>query len=818
MKNKKLILFSFTLILTIFSLFLTSYSNTPMFFPIWQNKQQNSNIFSKAHGLLWSDTGKIICNASADQRYTRLCSDGAGGAIITWQDSRGTTVDIYAQMINSSGDVKWANGTPICTEGNDQNYPEICSDGLGGAFITWEDYRDGNLDIYAQYIASSGVVQMPPNGTVICNHTSNQDSPNICSDGAGGTIIAWKDNRDGGFKIYAQKVLPNGTVLWTPNGVQICTSTSVGEFDICTDGGGGAIITWDDADNIFVQNINSNGVVQWGVNGMAVCTASNQQLEPKICTDGWGDVIITWRDNRFSDWDIYAQKINTTPSMLWGTNGKMMCNASGEKQFHQICCDGVGGAFITWSDNRSFAINGLNIFAQKVLANGVLLHGPNATPICIASNNQVQPQICSDGAGGAIIAWHDQRVPGQRLYIQKLDSSGNAQWTFNGELISDLSSAQQLQICSDGRGGAIVTFELQDLDYDLFAQHIVENNPPTSNQPANIDTTTLSSETINWTLYDDWGTGQYRVWANDTNDNYYILHNWIDWDNDSNLMVSINRTATGVFNYTIEYNDTFGEMGTPHSVIVNITLGHSPPTSNQPANIHTTILGSETINWTLYDDLGPGKYWVWANDTNDNYYLWQNSTDWFNETNLEVPINRSATGVFNYTIEYNDSLGVIGTPHTVIVNITLGNPPTSNQPADIHTTTKGSETINWTLYDDLGSGQYRVWANDTNGNYYIWQNWTDWFNETNLMVPINRTAIGVFNYTIEYNDSLGLMGTPHTVIVNITAAPSAGPLAGLLTLLLQAETPSQIVLPVSLIIFGTIVGIVIIVIFIKKRK
>ena len=43
-------------------------------------------------------------------------SDGAGGAIITWQDSRSGGSDIYAQRIVGSGGVQWtADGVPIST-------------------------------------------------------------------------------------------------------------------------------------------------------------------------------------------------------------------------------------------------------------------------------------------------------------------------------------------------------------------------------------------------------------------------------------------------------------------------------------------------------------------------------------------------------------------------------------------------------------------------------------------------------------------------------------------------------------------------------
>ncbi len=94
--------------------------------------------------------------------------------------------------------------------------------------------------------------------------------------------------------------------------------------------------------------------------------------------------------------------------------------------------------------------------------------------------------------------------------------------------------------------------------------------------------------------------------------------------------------------------------------------------------------------------------------------------------------------------------------------------PTSNHPEDVATDLGGTETINWTLYDDVGPGQYRVWVNDTNDNYYLRVNWTPWINDTNLAISINRTYMNVgivFNYTIEFYDNNSRFGTPDTVMV-----------------------------------------------------
>ncbi|MCK4773496.1 MAG: T9SS type A sorting domain-containing protein, partial [Candidatus Krumholzibacteria bacterium] len=65
--------------------------------------------------------------------------------------------DIYARRINASGTVLWTtDGVPLSTATGDQTNPQIISDGAGGAVVAWEDTRTGIDDIYAQLVVSQG--------------------------------------------------------------------------------------------------------------------------------------------------------------------------------------------------------------------------------------------------------------------------------------------------------------------------------------------------------------------------------------------------------------------------------------------------------------------------------------------------------------------------------------------------------------------------------------------------------------------------------------------------------------------------------------
>ncbi|MHA1381574.1 MAG: hypothetical protein ACTSRG_24670 [Candidatus Helarchaeota archaeon] len=723
----------------------------------------------------WDNNGTAICTRNGDQERPCIYSDGSGGAIIAWTDG-----DIYAQKINSSGHIQWAvNGTLLCNEIQTQEDVRLCSDGNGGAIIVWEDDRASNYNIYAQKINSTGYIEWGDNGTALCIASSDQVDPRICSDGAGGAYVVWEDNRDGTADIYAQYIDLNGVVQWG-NGIVICNETDNQALSvICSDGVGGAILAWSDYrrgsffhSDVYVQRINSSGNTYWTENGTGICTEDGfTSAMIEIIPDEAGGALLTWMDRRGTDYDIYAQRINSDGDGLWTPNGTKICTYE-KNQYDPIACyNGSGGFIITWQDQRKKS-GWEDIYVQLVDSNGNPQWDANGTVICNDSRAQMLPEICNDGAGGAIITWQDRRdlTTVDDVYAQWINSSGYTQWEANGTPVCTAMGQQWYPtICSDENGGAIITwYDQRAGDSDIYVQHIKDVEPPTSNHPDDISTSIIGLETINWTLWDRDGTGYYRVWANDSKNQYYIRENWTEWQNDTNLQVTINRTETGTYNYTIEYNNSVGLYGLPDMVIVDVTLTQNP-TSNHPNNITTSVNGTETINWTLFDDVGSGKYRIWANDTNENYYIWENWTIWSNETNLEVTINRTAPGLFNYTIEYNDSTNQFGIPDSVFVNITDGM-PTSNNPNNITTSAYDSNNITWIITDDYGPGHYRVWLNDSNDNYYVWVDWNSWYNDTPFEIQINRTAPGVYNYTIEYNDSNNQFGIPDILYVNVTNA------------------------------------------------
>jgi predicted lipoprotein with Yx(FWY)xxD motif len=437
----------------------------------------------------WVQDGVALCTATDNQYGPVIVSDGAGGAIVAWYDQRSgnSDNDIYTQRVNASGTPQWtANGVALCSLAGDQEGPQIISDDAGGAIVAWYDHRSGSYDIYAQRVNASGAVQWTANGVALCTATGNQYSSGIVSDGAGGAIVAWDDQRSGNYDIYVQRVNASGVVQWTANGVALCTATgSQYAPTIVSDGAGGAFVTWYDNRggnyDIYAQRVNASGAVQWTANGVPLCTATGDQYNPMIVSDGASGAIVTWYDQRGgTDYDIYAQRVNASGAAQWTADGVALCTATKDQMVPAIASDGVGGAIVTWYDKRNGSDN--DIYAQRVNASGAVQWTANGVALCTAYGDDYYPAITSDGLGGSIVTWMDIRAGINHIYAQRVNASGAVQWTANGVALCTAAGGAQIYptIISDGYSGAIVTWQdrRNGTNWDIYGLRVDANGLP----------------------------------------------------------------------------------------------------------------------------------------------------------------------------------------------------------------------------------------------------------------------------------------------------------------------------------------------------
>ncbi|MEX2683312.1 MAG: hypothetical protein Q6373_017180 [Candidatus Sigynarchaeota archaeon] len=433
----------------------------------------------------WRENGIAVCTAPSNQDNVAICPDGQGGSFIAWIDRRNGTEDIFMQRLSPEGGILWSlNGINVSRGGSgipDYNVRMVKASG-DGVIIAWT--RDGGTgaDIYAQKVSNTGVTYWATNGVPACTSTANQDLACLCSDGAGGAIIAWRDLRNGNYDIYAQRVNASGFLRWNAGGIPVCTAAG-NQLDpvICSDGAGGAIIAWDDSrgnNDVYAQRLNASGFLQWDMDGVPACNIpTSSQQNPQLCSDGAGGAIIAWEDMRVDgDGDIYAQRLLPSGVPAWTANGTAICTVPGAQIGATIVASESGGAFIAWEDQRDALHN--VAYIQHISGPGAVQWAANGIPLSHGQHNCYQVRVCSDGQGGAFATWGDDPGIGPAhddIYAQRIGPTGTIEWETNGRCICCADDMQNgLAIICVNPGRAIIAWEdyRSGTNWDIYAQQV----------------------------------------------------------------------------------------------------------------------------------------------------------------------------------------------------------------------------------------------------------------------------------------------------------------------------------------------------------
>jgi hypothetical protein len=297
--------------------------------------------------------------------------DGSGGVIIVFSDSY---ENLCVLKIDAEGNLPWGQ------DGVSLNLREywplgVADDNLGGVIVVGYTFQGGHCIVYAQRVDSGGNILWQTGGVQAC--VGPAEEAQVVSDGAGGGIIAYmrdipcEDGRIGycDSDIYAQRIDAEGNVLWGPDGVPICAGPShPNSPKIVTDGAGGAIIYFD-----FIADYTAFRARRIDADGHKLWEEEAELWGGNIVSDGSGGVISVW----YSDEGINAkaQRLDATGKELWGPDGTALTLR--DRHWSLAVPDGCGGVLISWSavEFEGSKASEVSYYVQRVDADGNVVWG-----------------------------------------------------------------------------------------------------------------------------------------------------------------------------------------------------------------------------------------------------------------------------------------------------------------------------------------------------------------------------------------------------------------------------------------------------------
>ncbi|MBN2105526.1 T9SS type A sorting domain-containing protein [bacterium] len=297
-----------------------------------------------------------------------------GDFVVAWEDERGDGINIYAQRYTSEGIPQGDNfRVNDIVEGMECEDPEIALDANGHFIICWNTWRDQvrDFNVYAQRYSSQADRiggNFRVNDDVYHDHCCEVS---VTADQDGNFIIVWREQRDKNFsQIYAQKYFKEGTK---------------------------------DGDNFLVSE--------------------NQywQIYPDVAMNSSGDFVVAWADERYSEFDIFAQRFFADGSKN-GAEFQVSDVAKRVRKYDPAVSINQSGDFvIAWS--HGFGEN--DICAQYYLADGSRSGDNFQVNLDIYSEFRCSASVSLNDSGQFVIGWLDNDAA-HNFYIRYYPSGPGA--------------------------------------------------------------------------------------------------------------------------------------------------------------------------------------------------------------------------------------------------------------------------------------------------------------------------------------------------------------------------------------------------------
>lgn len=405
---------------------------------------------NKDGSMAWATNGIPVCTASGAQSAPSIASDGDNGVILVWLDGRSGTNQVYAQRIDSNGVAKYAsNGFQVAPTSTAQLSPIVTALNQNDAMVFFRENRGTNIDLYLQKIVLNTGTSAFTGEVAIAVASGVQNNISMIADGEGGAYLSWEDPRGANTDVYAQRISNTGNIQWTANGINVTPSIDANQLRpaMALDSvNGGFFMAWQDLrlspsdGNIYAQKVNADGTFAWTNGGIPICQAANSQDPPKIVNDGNEGAIIAWIDPRdgLNSRKLFAQRVNKLGAVQWTADGVNLASSQllsiSTSTFTLTKGKVAGTAIIVWQDTRNSATTNNDIYAQKLNSDGSRAWADAGLIVCNANGAQANPVAETDGDDNIIVAWTDGRsgTANAELYTSNILSTGVLPVTYTG--------------------------------------------------------------------------------------------------------------------------------------------------------------------------------------------------------------------------------------------------------------------------------------------------------------------------------------------------------------------------------------------------
>jgi len=397
---------------------------------VWHDlRDGNPEIYYKRStdgGVVWGTDTRLTNNSASSFNPSVAVS----GSVVhmAWRDLRDGNFEIYYKR-STDGGVSWGTDTRLTNNTATSWYPSVAVSGLV-VHVVWQDYRDGNFEIYYKRSANGGVSWGAD--TRLSNNSAFSEFPSVAVSGLVVHVV-WHDNRDGNYEIYYKRSTDGG-VSWGTE-TRLTNNSAWSGYSSVAISSSAVHVAWQDERDgnleIYYKR-STDGGVSWGTD-TRLTNNSARSWDPSLAVSG-PVVHLIWADERNGNLEIYYKR-STDGGVSWGTDTRLTNNFA--DSWHPSVAVSGSVVHVIWEDSRD---GNWEIYYKRDPTGNLL--PPGSAPVLFSPGNNTQ------GWGvNLTLVWY--KIPNATNYHVQLSTDS----LFNAFIINDstlIDSVRTVSGLTDG--------------------------------------------------------------------------------------------------------------------------------------------------------------------------------------------------------------------------------------------------------------------------------------------------------------------------------------------------------------------------------
>ncbi|MCX6271396.1 MAG: T9SS type A sorting domain-containing protein [Bacteroidetes bacterium] len=389
-----------------------------------------------------------VTTLSGDQVVPKVVAFGDGSCYISWYSLENGNYNVRLQLYDNVGTPVWptdgiiVSSFPSMTWVTDYN---MTVDKEGCAIVGFQDVRNGNNNIHVYRISSNAQFAWGPNGLSLSGNTAFEPYPVIAIPEDNKTVFAWESEDLGQGVIRLQKVMPDSTRLWGPNGI-VFKSLNPAEkyrFPSLVESDSNSVIllfykqtgTYTAPKYLYAQKFDENGNTQWAsdvpvYNGSGIPMIPN----PEIVSDSAGGLFVAWYDERagFGQFNCFVQHLDADGNQLMTSGGQAVASNPGIRLYPTIAYLPTTQELFAFFNEENSGQSQWGLYGQKFSPAGQLLWPNGSIAFIPVSNTYITDITARKAISNVLVTWqlYDQgNSMDARILAMLVDAQANMVWT-----------------------------------------------------------------------------------------------------------------------------------------------------------------------------------------------------------------------------------------------------------------------------------------------------------------------------------------------------------------------------------------------------